>query len=1138
MRRIKRVLSLCMLVLLAAQLLVSPAFAVGESEGTEDAAQMLEVETQLMEAEPSSGGAYSSGGVSSEEEPSKNAPSSVDAPSESELSPGDETFSCSVEDCHGIVIPGYYSDAEDAWYLFLTSTEDIAEVVVQYSGQITEISKGILDQDNHCISNGFSASGDELILTDAAGEEIQLIAMQSQLPSRQITLNGTTLEEIHQDKDIKYSGNSLLLTEPTGEYNLTAENSVEVKGRGNSTWREYDKKPYQIKFNSKTSVLGMPKAKKWVLLANASDDSMMRSKLVYDMTNQMDMEYVTNFEYVDLWIDGAYLGTYLLGEKVEIAGNRLNLQNPEGVLCEHDNAFYEEEANWFYDDWIDGYFTLKESVEEDDSSVYLTGFDRFHQAVDALAEYLYTTDPKLVTMEKLESMIDVDSFVKYYLLTEYTMNRESYLTSFYWYQDGPEDVLHLGPVWDYDTCMGNNEITPSQYYVHECILLRHLLVCDVFMKRVQILKEQYAELFDALADNIDTLHDQVIDSAVMNYLRWDVLGTEDPKGGYFSDTYEEAVESLRTWLEERNACFAPTVLVESSVNGDCTEMPLCYYGGESLSGVRFAVWSLGRGQDDIRWYPAEQDEQGNWRAVVDLSNHESSGIYMIHVYSTQPQKEIAMAKEYVWKAVEKQNPMLDTTISVDNRNMELRVTHVDMVAPVWFAVWSETGGQDDLHWYLAQQEDGVWSTTVDLAAYQSTGRYYVHVYSGMQNSSGFQCGFTTTVAELPLPLPGAEAIVSDDCTVMDLALKYGDSDRQVLFAVWSEENGQDDLRWYPAELDDEGVWRYRVDLTEHQTAGIYQIHVYYENNSPGNLVAHTSAQVAFAVSGGPSVEAVVSEDCTVMDLTLANADGTEQMLFAVWSEENGQDDLHWYPAELDSAGVWRYQVDLATHQTAGTYLIHVYQGTNAPDRLIAHTTAEVSFVAQPGPEVKAVVSDDGSGIQVTVSHAESGNQLWIAVWSEENGQDDLQWYLAEQDADGAWNCNVSLSQYCSIGCYQIHVYDGDTFPETFLTHTSVAVENISSPAPVVIADVSENGSMMMTLENAETETNVWFAVWSEENDQDDLQWYPAEKNGAVWSYTADLESHSSYGNYLIHIYSGEEMPRELIAHTTALYEER
>ena len=304
------------------------------------------------------------------------------------------------------------------------------------------------------------------------------------------------------------------------------------------------------------------------------------------------------------------------------------------------------------------------------------------------------------------------------------------------------------------------------------------------------------------------------------------------------------------------------------------------------------------------------------------------------------------------------------------------------------------------------------------------------------------------------------------------------------------------------------------------------------------MVAHTAAQVAFAVNSNPSVEAVTSEDCTVMDLTLTNANSTEQVLFAVWSEENGQDDLHWYPAELSSDGVWHYQVDLTAHQTAGTYRIHVYQGTNAPEHLIAHTTVEVSFAAQPKPKAKAIVSSDGFNIQVTVSYAESGNQIWIAIWSEENGQDDLHWYRAQQNVNGAWNCVVSLSEYCSVGCYQIHVYDGDTLPETFLTHTSVAVEAVGSPDPVIIADVSESGSMMLTLKNAEAETKVWFAVWSEENGQDDLRWYPAEKNDIVWSYTTNLKDHSSYGSYLIHVYNGEEMPLELIAHTTVLYEER
>ena len=105
-----------------------------------------------------------------------------------------------------------------------------------------------------------------------------------------------------------------------GAFSDLSETDMKIKGRGNSTWWQggiWGKKPYQIKFGDKTEVLNMPEDKKWVLLAEISDPSLIRNKIVREMANISRFDYVPQAEYVELFINNEHAGTYLIGQKVE-----------------------------------------------------------------------------------------------------------------------------------------------------------------------------------------------------------------------------------------------------------------------------------------------------------------------------------------------------------------------------------------------------------------------------------------------------------------------------------------------------------------------------------------------------------------------------------------------------------------------------------------------------------------------------------------------------------------------------------------------------------------------------------------------------------------------------------------------------
>ena len=397
------------------------------------------------------------------------------------------------------------------------------------------------------------------------------------------------------------------------------------------------------------------------------------------------------------------------------------------------------------------------------------------------------------------------------------------------------------------------------------------------------------------------------------------------------------------------------------------------------------------------------------------------------------------------------------------------------------AMWSQHNGQDDLKWFNGvKQNDGSWLVKVPMCVYTDLGRYQIHAYDGMNIITGTKIDivqnvthkFTSYVTSTDNCV-GAEVKIAHcdyGCGTVDksgwtggdhtvtavqdgsvLSVKMTDvashGHTKVKFAVWSEENGQDDLVWYDAVKQTNGTWEYSVDLTKHNSTGVYQIHAYACTGDSDTLrmAGHTTIQVTKIVDvKTPTVAAEVSSDFTTMQITVKNAETYDQVLLPVWSEVNGQDDLVWYNAEKQADGSWTYMVNLAEHNSVGRYQIHVYGKKNGNQELIAHTAVNVAQLpAEKAPTVTTVVSSDFNTMQITVKNAETYDQVYLPVWSEVNGQDDLVWYNAEKQADGSWRYTVNLKQHHSAGAYQIHVYGRKDGNLELIAHTWIVVAKIA-----------------------------------------------------------------------------------------------
>ena len=949
--------------------------------------------------------------------------------------PFEETgiFGCYTVNSYGRVINSRYDSSRNAYYLFLTNTGTPEDFSLYCTGvKPAAVSAGELDEATHVITGAFPAVGSEVEVTGSNGQKYTVIAMQSELPSLYISLNGTTLSHINSNgKNEKYNGNSLILTDESGSINLEQDGTVQIKGRGNTSWVYASKKGYQLKFDKKQKVLGMAKAKKWVLLANSFDDSMARNMTAFHAASSLDMEYVTEYRYVDLWVDGDYQGTYILGEKSEINENRLNLTDPSGVLMELDNFFYEEEDYWFTDAYLNYRFTVKECVDEDNPESVLAGMNQFRDRLDSLWSYLSGADVSAVTLEELEKYIDPESFARWYLVNEFACNVEAASTSCFFYMDGADDVIHMGPVWDFDSSMGNkagySDIT-LMYLKTKNKIFSRLLQVPAFAEFTKNILVQYDSAFESLAVYAEDTGTLIKESAAMNYIRWDMLGKPNEKVQMlpYAPTYDTAVQVLSDWLRERYGFFTGKTDVTAALEGKNIVVRINDY--HRLNSVNVAAWTKDNGQKDLMWRSSGRSG-GVFTVAFPLSRFLSAGKVLIHIYGDGIFQKEAVVTIPV--------PEVEYRVSEDGKTLVITADTIGIFDSIHTAVWSKTGGQDDIVWYtLAKSADGTYTKTVSLLNHGKSDTYYFHTY-GVSSGRNIFVSAKTEEVTMDIPVPEILLDKSEDNGTLTITLKNASDKTGIRFAVWGAADGQNDLKWYNGVKQADGSWKATVNLNSHRENGT----LYVDCWTAKDYVTGKTCELEFApddpgtdepeppVSDKPVLTVTVSEDNKTIVCTLANAPEYTRVRFPSWTTKNGQDDLKWYEASNDGSGNWTYVIQTASHGGAGEYNVHCYGIKNGVTSIIGGMTVTAAAPAVSKPEVKAAKS--GSLIKAEALNASSYTNVRFAVWTAEDGQDDIRWYKGTLSGS-VWTCSFNLAVHTPGSQLVIHAYGYLNGKDTFI----------------------------------------------------------------------------------------------------------
>lgn len=347
-------------------------------------------------------------------------------------------------------------------------------------------------------------------------------------------------------KEIWTEGSTMRILDEYGDevYNDT----MNIRGRGNSTWN-YPKKPYALKLESKASILGMPKHKRWVLLANWMDRTLMRNAVSFEMA-RLCMDWAPRGEFVEFYLNGEHQGNYFLCEQIKIDKNRVNITEFEdgegngedgGFLLEFDTN-YQAEINYFFSKNKNFPVTIKDPDEEIITSWTHPYYLYIQNYVDSVETFLKNGD-FVSAFERL----DTATYIDYWLIHELTTNEEpQHPKSCYMYKDAGGKIK-AGPVWDFD--WGTFLPSKNGLIISNHLWYGYLMQSPAFKATA---KARWAALKPKLAQLdsfIDTTADKIRESSEVNITMWPISGTK-PNGDE-SMTFDQAVARMKQALHHR-----------------------------------------------------------------------------------------------------------------------------------------------------------------------------------------------------------------------------------------------------------------------------------------------------------------------------------------------------------------------------------------------------------------------------------------------------------------------------------------------------------------------------------------------------------------------------------------------------------
>ena len=371
----------------------------------------------------------------------------------------------------------------------------------------------------------------------------------------------------------KHDGSLCLIKDGVTVYDSTDDNEpMTIKVRGNAT-AGYPKKPYKIKLPKKANLLADDprnasdnKDKHWVLLAGYCDKTLLRTATGFYAASLFngipgnETLYVPHAAFVDLVMNGEYLGTYFLTDSVKEGDDRLAVNEKEkniGFVAEYDPGYYMNEADWFISNTKKYPYTFKFPDPEDytsgDFSVhkdYLNGY------INDFETALYSEEPE----RDWQDYIDTESFARWFLAHNLTANKD---TNYFFSKRTSDDTskLVMGPVWDFEWSIGIGWMqttprpVPANYWCVNDWYFAELLKKREFVEEVKrqwnALKITCPDIAATINTRMDEMARAISLSRQLNFMRWDIMNQLVSVGGIPLGSYEAELECDKQFMRSR-----------------------------------------------------------------------------------------------------------------------------------------------------------------------------------------------------------------------------------------------------------------------------------------------------------------------------------------------------------------------------------------------------------------------------------------------------------------------------------------------------------------------------------------------------------------------------------------------------------
>ncbi len=274
--------------------------------------------------------------------------------------------------------------------------------------------------------------------------------------------NGTDLlSYLSQDKENDAKATGAIVNKDGSVDNTEIK---KIKGRGNTTWAK-EKKPFNVTYEEAVSIDGMEKTKKLSLLANYQDSTLARNRFLMDLADEVGIPYSSDSRFVDFYMNGEYLGSYQIAQKVDIGKKNLvkviedeTHLNEDGTLKEEFPFLVEIDAGagdtdyHTYSSKAKCNLTVKGPELDKDAPYY----NEVLKQVQIKFDKMYTA--VVQNSDNLEELVDIDSLAKLVLINELSKNWDVGISSFYLTYQADENGNYKffgSPCWDYDNSLGN-----------------------------------------------------------------------------------------------------------------------------------------------------------------------------------------------------------------------------------------------------------------------------------------------------------------------------------------------------------------------------------------------------------------------------------------------------------------------------------------------------------------------------------------------------------------------------------------------------------------------------------------------------------------------------------------------------------